>query len=745
VTSEPGNRRYLLRVIVALLVLAVVVAVVLANRYRDAIAREVANRVLADSDVTVVDVSVASIRADNVRFEMLLIELANGTEVRVEGITLPVKFRGFASTTLGIESVIVRPGDGPSDPLRLADSLRAFLDAPAAMPGGAIVIDELTIPNLPPIRRLGWYADTLNPTLRANVGDFELFLTLTPDEDDDYRGTFRALAPNDHEVILFAFRVGPAASGFEIAGSLALQLEPLLPVLHAIEAVPIDVTRLAATVIGDLDLALSNELPVTVNAAVDSVPGMNLDYRTSGDRLLHLTVRESAPLAATFEYPTLQWKAAVPSAVLAVDAGDVEFPPLRLENAVCRSGIHCRADLATAIRDISIGIVSLERIAFSASAFQFVSEDGEWRGNSDAVTACFENLSIAGYRVVPPGIKAALSVTAKGLSASLDATTPEGGFTGRIDIEHDLARNTGIFRIANTALDFTILNLSEALLDRELPFDVTSGYWRINSEVNWAIGDAGFAYTGSSTHALDELAGRYGETGFVGLGTEFDVAIDWQAEPSFSPATLEVALVDVGFPIEHLHGRITPDLGALAADIDGVTMSLLGGEVRIDPFRYEFEKETNDLLLRARGIQLPLMVGLADLEAVEISGSVSGEIPVTLKNGAVIVEGGHLENDAPGGAIRYDAGTGIVDEDSQLGIVTRTLKNFEFDVLTSNVDYNEQGDLKLQMRLTGTNPDVDPLQPVVLNLGIENNVPQMLRSLQATRSIEEIIESRLGQ
>ena len=49
------------------------------------------------------------------------------------------------------------------------------------------------------------------------------------------------------------------------------------------------------------------------------------------------------------------------------------------------------------------------------------------------------------------------------------------------------------------------------------------------------------------------------------------------------------------------------------------------------------------------------------------------------------------------------------------------------------------------MRLTGINPDVDPLQPVVLNLSIENNVPQMLRSLQATRSIEDIIERRLGQ
>ena len=51
----------------------------------------------------------------------------------------------------------------------------------------------------------------------------------------------------------------------------------------------------------------------------------------------------------------------------------------------------------------------------------------------------------------------------------------------------------------------------------------------------------------------------------------------------------------------------------------------------------------------------------------------------------------------------------------------------------------------LRMRLKGTNPDVDPTQPVILNLSVENNVPQMLRSLQATRSIEDVLEGRLSK
>ena len=49
------------------------------------------------------------------------------------------------------------------------------------------------------------------------------------------------------------------------------------------------------------------------------------------------------------------------------------------------------------------------------------------------------------------------------------------------------------------------------------------------------------------------------------------------------------------------------------------------------------------------------------------------------------------------------------------------------------------------MHLTGRNPDLEEKRPVVLNLGIENNIPQMLRSLRAARAAEEILERRLAQ
>ena len=75
-----------------------------------------------------------------------------------------------------------------------------------------------------------------------------------------------------------------------------------------------------------------------------------------------------------------------------------------------------------------------------------------------------------------------------------------------------------------------------------------------------------------------------------------------------------------------------------------------------------------------------------------------------------------------------------------MATVTRSLENFQFETLSSEVSYTEAGDLELQMRMRGINPDIDPLQPIILNLGVENNIPQLLRSLQAVRSIEDILE-----
>jgi hypothetical protein len=206
-------------------------------------------------------------------------------------------------------------------------------------------------------------------------------------------------------------------------------------------------------------------------------------------------------------------------------------------------------------------------------------------------------------------------------------------------------------------------------------------------------------------------------------------------------------LIDVGLPLKQITADFELNIDQQAVRVQNLSMSVLGGKLLANPFRFGLQEEQNDLVLRPQSIQLQFMAKLAELESIELTGSLSGTLPITIYEKVITITNGRLENDPPGGVIRYLPGVStedVADPDSGIGLVSRALANFQFDSLTSDVNYTENGDLMLQMKLTGVNPDMDANQPVILNLGVENNIPQLLRSLRATRSIEEILERMTG-
>jgi hypothetical protein len=168
-----GKSTRLILIVAIALLLLISAAAFLINLYRDSIALEVARSALRGSDVSVTDVSVESISSTEVRFDAIVLELANGSIVSIEGITLPIRFRGLRGSTLHIHSLSIEPGAADTGPVRIADGLQNFLDAPALTPGATIRIDEVLLPDMPAIRNIAWHADQLNPTLRATTGGFE--------------------------------------------------------------------------------------------------------------------------------------------------------------------------------------------------------------------------------------------------------------------------------------------------------------------------------------------------------------------------------------------------------------------------------------------------------------------------------------------------------------------------------------------------------------------------------------------
>jgi hypothetical protein len=246
-------------------------------------------------------------------------------------------------------------------------------------------------------------------------------------------------------------------------------------------------------------------------------------------------------------------------------------------------------------------------------------------------------------------------------------------------------------------------------------------------------------------HRALALAGSFNDYVFAGLNTRLTGHVDSASGVTLSPSTIEVALFDVGVRLEKISANFALDVSEQEALVQNLSMSVLGGQLVADPFRLNMQEQKTDIILRPQSIQLQFMAALAEFERIELTGSISGTLPLIVSDENVTITNGRLESDPPGEVIRYLPGIAMDDtaeSDAGFGLVSRALANFQFDSLTSDVNYMENGDLMLQMRLTGINPDMDANQPVILNLNVENNIPQLLRSLRATRSIEEILERR---
>jgi len=337
-------------------------------------------------------------------------------------------------------------------------------------------------------------------------------------------------------------------------------------------------------------------------------------------------------------------------------------------------------------------------------------------------------------------------VSLKGDAVVAELTTVGLHQEATIHAEHNLARDAGSVSIKDGALLFDGQNLSRRVSPWGNDWDITAGTTDFDLQFNWQGSDSGWQLDGQSFIELDNLAGAYGDTVLAGLSTRISATYETATGFSVEPATMQIDLLEVGLPIEDITAKYTAYPDTLTVDVENLRMRAFGGVIQADPFVFALESERNELLLHAESIELTELLTLQELEDIELTGSISAVLPVIIEGNEISIMDGTLTGEERGGVIRYQPGI-VPDSDgtSAIGIVTEALSNFEYDTLNSTVGYSKDGDLILQMQIAGRNPDLEDSRPVVLNLGVENNIPQMLKSLQAARAVEEILEKRMAK
>ena len=300
--------------------------------------------------------------------------------------------------------------------------------------------------------------------------------------------------------------------------------------------------------------------------------------------------------------------------------------------------------------------------------------------------------------------------------------------------------------------------------------DLVAGSILANASLNWSPSTAsGWHFSGPIALKAQQLAGYYNSIAFAGLTSEVNGSIQpgWQLQtPTMQSFVL--ASVDAGLRLTDISGSYQLDSVDRLVDVANLEVGVFGGTVSSDRIRYQGDGITQ-FSAQLQAIDLAQLMSLSAYDAVSATGLISGTLPIELRpielrpielrpielqpneqrpnelgGITLLVTGGRLRALPPGGTIRY--GSAIFGtENLSLDLVYQALQHYRYDKLEADVDYRADGELLLAVRMEGLSPELNQGQRINLNLNVSDDIPALLQSLQAGRSVTDALQRQMSR
>lgn len=324
-------------------------------------------------------------------------------------------------------------------------------------------------------------------------------------------------------------------------------------------------------------------------------------------------------------------------------------------------------------------------------------------------------------------------------AAERDLLTMEGSaaLTGR----------TAKINVKIPRLQFGMDSESLAYLFQNLPVDadIVSGSVTASADLSLRLDDdAGLVMVGPVQFNAAQLSGFYTDTALVDFSTDLNGAfVDSGGFVSSPTQRALIGSINPGLAVENIEFTYGIDTRQQTLDLHDFQATLFDGTLRSSGSAYQLSAAENNLTLTLERLDLGTLLDMGAYEGIQASGILSGSIPIRIEGSAISVAEGTLHIEAPGGSIQYQSGNAGNSGNAALDLVNQALSNYQYDSLEAAVNYLPSGDLNLAVKLQGANPDMNQGQRINLNLNISDNIPSLLQSLQASRSITDTLEREL--
>jgi hypothetical protein len=363
--------------------------------------------------------------------------------------------------------------------------------------------------------------------------------------------------------------------------------------------------------------------------------------------------------------------------------------------------------------------------------------------NADAVKAVYDAKSIRLRDII-----ARIKIREKtfDIVGSLYTATVPGKFS--FELDHNLVKESGrlaIRPLKSINLEAESDKLSLLTTPWPYPFDLLNGTIKLYALAAWSR-DKNISL--NTRVKIDNASGHHEEMVFAGLTVDHEVQI-LPSLRSVKPSKILLDRLDNGVLASGISTTFsintTPKAPLPRILLSGLNGEIFGGRFGADEIVFDLNETVNRFVINAKAIDLSAIVAAQQLEDIEVTGRVDGEIPVTFSTEGVFVEHGLFFNNVRAGTIRYhrSGGSDQLKKNPLTGIALDALKDFRYSHLSADVNYDPDGMLMVSLQLKGTSPELDTTRPVHLNINTEQNLLSLLKSLRYADSIGASIDQRV--
>ncbi|MCK5360570.1 MAG: YdbH domain-containing protein [Gammaproteobacteria bacterium] len=282
------------------------------------------------------------------------------------------------------------------------------------------------------------------------------------------------------------------------------------------------------------------------------------------------------------------------------------------------------------------------------------------------------------------------------------------------------------------------------------PYDMVTGSLSVNGRYRWWKNQKGQDRENLLVNFnIKDGGGYYDSVLFSGLDYNDQIEVlPYVTSSAFTDLT--ISDIDVGIPITSTKASILYSKSAKGhlplVTINSFSTSLLDGKVLGNDLEIDLNNTEHELTLVVSGLDISEIADLQQIEGLSVTGRLGGYVPVTITEKGLKITEGKIVAQQQGGQIHYRPEGGTLEmEESALGseFVFRIIEDLKYDSLNIDVNYQENGDLDMNLSIKGKSPKVDEDRPVHFNLNLQQNVLKLLEGLRYAEGLSDEIDKNV--